>query len=138
MGSKLADIHSWIDDLSRGKRIWNYEVICPATTIMTGDNVSKKDLAAFWGADPVHLTRQGFEKLGEQLSEKVAAHTHKKRPREEGQEASPHQQPRLQSDGRLHGVSKSDTFASHWEASSGSRDQHKRTGGQSSPNRKKN
>ena len=65
MGSKLADIHSWIDDLSRGKRIWNYEVICPATTIMTRDNVSKKDLAAFWGADPVHLTRQGYEKLAE-------------------------------------------------------------------------
>ena len=136
MGSKLAEIHSWIDDFARGKRIKNYEVICLATTIMTRDNVSKKDLAAFWGADPVHLTKQGYEKLGEQLSEKVAACKHKKQPREEGQETSTHQRPLLLSDGRLHGVS--DTFASRWEASSGSRDQHKRTGGQSSPNRKKN
>ena len=73
MGSKLADIHSWIDDFTRGKGIKNYEVICPATTIMMGDDVSKKDLAAFWGADPVHLTPIEYEKLGEQLSEKVAA-----------------------------------------------------------------
>ena len=85
MGSKLADIHSWIDDFSRGKRIRNYEVICLATTITTRDEISKKDLAAFWGSDPVHLTKQGYEKLGEQLSEKVAAYKQKKRLREGGQ-----------------------------------------------------
>ena len=105
---------------------------------MTGDNISKKDLAAFWGADPVHLSHLGYEKLGEQLSEKVAASKQKKRPREEGQEDSLHQRPRLQSDGRLHGVSKSDTFASRWEASSGYRAQHKRSGGQSGPSWKNN
>ena len=134
MGSKLADIHSWIDDFSRGKRIRNYEVICPATTITTGDDVSKKDLAAFWGSDPVHLTKQGYEKLGEQLSEKVAAYKQKKRLREGGQETSTHQRPRLKSDGRLQGVSKSDTFASRWEAPSGSCDRHMKTGGQSGHN----
>ena len=40
---------------------------------MVGDDISKKDLAAFWWADPVHLTPLGYEKLGEQLSDKVAA-----------------------------------------------------------------
>ena len=41
MGSKLAEIHSWIDDFARGKRIKNYEFICPASTIMVGDDISK-------------------------------------------------------------------------------------------------
>ena len=77
-GSKLAEIHSWIYDFTRGTRIKNYEVICPVSSIMVGDDISKKDLAAFWWADPVHLTPLGYEKLGEQLSDKVAANKQKR------------------------------------------------------------
>ena len=53
MGSKLGDIQSWIEDLTRGKRIKNFDVISPATVITGGDDISKRDLAAFWEADPV-------------------------------------------------------------------------------------
>ena len=69
MGSKLGDIHGWIEDFARGKRIKNFEVVCPATTISTGDNISKRDISAFWGGDPVHLTPVGYDKLEEQLCE---------------------------------------------------------------------
>ena len=64
MGSKLADSHSWIDDFSRGKQIKNYEVICPATTIMTGDDISKKDLAAFWRGRSGPLVPSGLREAG--------------------------------------------------------------------------
>ena len=111
MGSKLAEIHSWIDDFARGKRIKNYEVICPASTIMVGDDISKKDLAAFWGSDPVHLTPMGYEKLGEQLSDKIAVIKQKKRLREDSQADQPNQRPRLNSGTRVPGLSNSDTFA---------------------------
>ena len=137
MGSKLAEIHSWIDDFARGKHIKNCEVICPASTIMTGDDISKKDLAAFWGSDPVHLTPMGYEKLGEQLSEKIESIKQKKRLREDSQADQPNQRPRLNSGSRVPGLSKSDSFANRWEKSGGHgshssspRDSRFRTGGQ--------
>ena len=43
---------------------------------------SKKDLAAYWGADPVHLTPLGYTKLAEKLSERMDALRTKKRERE--------------------------------------------------------
>ena len=56
MGSKLGDIHGWIEDFALGKRIKNFEVVCQATSLSTRDDISKRDLAAYWGGDPVHLT----------------------------------------------------------------------------------
>ena len=145
-GSKLAEIHSWIYDFTRGKRIKNYEVICPVSSIMVGDDISKKDLAAFWWADPVHLTPLGYEKLGEQLSDKVAANKQKKHLREDSQSEPLHQRPRLNSGTRLPGVSKSDTLYSRWEKSDGQGghnsshlDRHSRAGGQpGQPGQRKN
>ena len=59
-------------------------MVCPSTTLSEVDSetVSKKDLAAYWGSDPVHLTPLGYAKLGEQLSEMVASDNRKKRGRE--------------------------------------------------------
>ena len=106
---------------------------------MTGDDISKKDLAAFWGSDPVHLTSMGYEKLGEQLSEKIEAIKQKKRLREDSQADQPNQRPQLNSGTRVPGVSKSDTFPNRWEKSGGQgghssfpRDMRNRTSGQHS------
>ena len=78
---------------------------------MVGDDISKKDLAAFWGSDPVHLTPMGYEKLGEQLSDKIAVIKQKKRLPEDSQADQPNQRPQLNSGTRVPGLSKSDTFA---------------------------
>ena len=94
MGSKLGDIHGWIEDFARGKRIKNFEVVCPATTISTGDNISKRDLSAYWGGDPVHLTPAGYEKLGEKLAEITVADPQlKKRERDSPQPDTKSQHP---------------------------------------------
>ena len=34
------------------------------------DNPSKRELAKLWGSDPVHLTPEGYKKLGEKIVEK--------------------------------------------------------------------
>ena len=78
----------------------------------------------------------GYEKLGEQLSDKIAAINQRKRLREDSQADQPNQQPRLHSGTRVPGVSKSDTFANRWEKSGGQgghtsfpRDKRNRTSG---------
>ena len=114
MGSSLADIHSWADDLARGKRIKNFEVTCPGSTIWEDSPTSKKDLA--W---PGHLTCKGYEKLAEKLAEKVAASLPKKRERSNSSSENPRQKSRLATENRLLGVSNSDTTATRWEPKSG-------------------
>ena len=74
MGILLAQIHSWLDDLAHGKRITEYEVMCESSAIGLEDNPSKKELAKLWGSDPVHLTPEGYSKLGEKIVEKAMAH----------------------------------------------------------------
>ena len=116
MGSNLGDIHGWIEDFTREKRIKNFEVVCPATTISTGDNISKRDLSAFWGGDPVHLTPAGYDKLGEKLADMVVADPQpKKRERDTPQPDSKSQRPRLDDSHRQAGISKSDTLATRWD-----------------------
>ena len=116
MGSKLGDIHGWIEDFARGKRIKNFEVVCPATTISTGDNISKRDISAFWGGDPVHLTPAGYDKLGEKMADITVADSEpKKRERDTPQPESKSQRPRLDNHLRQAGISKSDTLATRWD-----------------------
>ena len=52
----LRDIHSWTDEFACGKRIRNFEVVCPGSSIWEDKQTTKKDLKEYWGADPVHLT----------------------------------------------------------------------------------
>ena len=119
MGSNLADIHGWIDDFARGKRIQNYEVICPGSTIWEDASVSKHDLKNYWGADPVHLALRGYEKLVEKLVGKLEAERSKKRSREDCEAGKQRQKPRLDHSDRKTGISRSDTVAERWEGSSG-------------------
>ena len=66
-----------------------------------------------------NFTPMGYEKLGEQLSDKIAAIKQKKRLREDSQADQPNQRPRLNSGTRVPGLSKSDTFANRWVKSGG-------------------
>ena len=47
-GCLPADIHSWADDFARGKRIKNFEVVCPGSIIWEDKNTSMKDLKIYW------------------------------------------------------------------------------------------
>ena len=71
------------------------------------------------GADPVHLTPLGYEKLDEQLSQKAAENKLKKRTREDVPSEQQSQRPRLNSDTRLAGISKSEAFPNRWEKPDG-------------------
>ena len=114
IGEALGDIQGWIDDFSRGKRIKNFEVLCPAI-VMLQSNESKKVLARYWGADPVHLTPAGYEKLAEKLVEHSNNTTITKRPRSESDSTQRNIRLRGGDSSRTTGISRSDTVAARWD-----------------------
>ena len=61
IGTSLAQIPTWLDDLAHGKRITEYEVLCVSSAIGLEDNPSKRELAKLWGSDPVHVTPEGYK-----------------------------------------------------------------------------
>ena len=73
MGKQVADIHGWLDDLARGKRLQHYEIVCLGTAIGMDNNATMKDQPALeklksrWGSDPVHLTPASYSALAEAL-----------------------------------------------------------------------
>ena len=105
MGNSLAEIHTWLDDLAHGKRIANYEVMCPSSAIGLENNPDRKQLAKMWGKDPVHLAAAGYTMLAEKIAEKAA-----KSP--SSSKAKYH--PLRQAANRLDGVSRSDLAAPRW------------------------
>ena len=109
MGNSLAEIHTWLDDLAHGKRIANYEVMCPGTAIGLENNPDKKQLAKMWGKDPVHLAAAGYTMLAEKITEK-AADLRAKSP--SAFQAEHH--PLRQAANLLDGVSRSDLAAPRW------------------------
>ena len=115
MGSQLADIHGWLDDLARGRRLQNYEIICPASALGVDDNASISDkstqegLRSRWGTDPVHLTPAGYNTLAESLIANLAT-------TEQGVPVKP--APPLDREKRKEGLSTSDWAANRWESDS--------------------
>ena len=109
MGNSLAEIHSWLDDLAHGKRISNYEVMCPSSAIGLENNPDRKQLAKLWGNDPVHLAAAGYNMLAEKIVDKAADLGEKSTP---ASTAKPH--PLRQAANRLDGVSRSDLAAPRW------------------------
>ena len=79
---------------------------------------SKKELADWWGTDPVHMTPAGYSKIAESLAEKVDSltPTRKEASRPQRDEVTRRVDPRL-------GISRSDTTASRW-----GRDEIRRSG----------
>ena len=119
MGAALADIHSWTDDFACWKRIKNFEVVCPGTTIWEDKGKSTKALKMYWGSDPVHLTPKGYEELAEKLNDKVAASHSKKRERSGSNTGNPPLRARLDHTHCLTGISSSDTMAKRYDLNSG-------------------
>ena len=58
MGNTLAEIDDWIRDLAFSKRILNF-------------SLRKKELAQWWGNDPVHMTEAGYAKLARNLTVRI-------------------------------------------------------------------
>ena len=108
IGTSLAQIPTWLDDLAHGKRITEYEVLCVSSAIGLEDNPSKRELAKLWGSDPVHLTPEGYKKLGEKIVEQVS--TRKPKPANPGKKKDAERRP---------GLSRSDLIASRWDRDTG-------------------
>ena len=115
IGEALGDIQGWIDDFSRGKRIKNYEVICPAIMMLPSDKESKVMLARYWGADPVHLTPDGYDKLAEKLVDYINVSQTSKRPRTDSDDDHHNLRKRGDKHTRTAGISRSDTIAARWD-----------------------
>ena len=112
MGKQLADIHGWLDDLARGRRLLNYEIVCPSSAIGIEDNATIRDNATLeglknrWGADPVHLTPAGYNALADYLI--VSCNNQA----DEKKEAPG---PTRDTEKRRDGLSRSDWAASRWD-----------------------
>ena len=113
MGKQLAEIHGWLDDLAHGKRLQNYEFICPSSSIGLADNSTLKDrgerekLRDRWGTDPVHLTAAGYAAFAEALADSCSASG-------EGKKETP--SPPKDTTSRRDGLSRSDWTASRWDS----------------------
>ena len=64
MGERLAEIGDWLQDLIYGKRIHNFNVLCPISLvgILDGSVRSPASLAKMWSKDPIHLSAAGYAK----------------------------------------------------------------------------
>ena len=72
MGTSLAELEDWIRDLAYSKRIQLSSVICPATMVdLDNPTDKKKELAKWWGTDPVHLLPAGYSKMAEKLTSRI-------------------------------------------------------------------
>ena len=72
MGTSLAELEDWIRDLAYSKRIQLFSVICPATMVdLNNPSDKKKELAKWWGTDPVHLLPAGYSKMAEKLATRI-------------------------------------------------------------------
>ena len=117
---------------------YHFEVVCPGSIIWEDKNTSIKDLKVYWGADPVHLTPKGYEKMAEKLADRVAANQPKKRERSDSEPGNPRQKARMDTNRRLAGISRSDNVTKRWEKSGahGGRDGHRippRSGNRNGP-----
>ena len=78
---------------------------------------SKKELADWWGTDPVHMSPAGSSKIAESLAEKAVGLSPPKEDTSRPQSAT---QPRRMDSAlttsarRIEGISRSDTTASRW------------------------
>ena len=72
MGKTLAETDDWIRDLAFSKRILNFTVINTGTLVdLDSPTSKKKELAQWWGSDPVHMTQAGYAKLARNLTDRI-------------------------------------------------------------------
>ena len=112
IGSAIADIHGWIEDLAHGRRIKNMEVVCPSSIIgLRDDSNSTKHLGALWGADPVQLTPSGYGKIAESLAKEISEDRTSPSTNNSDKQPQPLETPKA--DWR-EGISRSDTVIKRW------------------------
>ena len=63
---------------AHGKRIKNYYAIYTSSMIGLDVYQSKKELANWWGSDPVHMTPAGYAKIAESIVEQQEVDSNKK------------------------------------------------------------
>jgi hypothetical protein len=74
----VAEVADWIKDLAFFKRIRNYISYCPLTILRDAGDESRvrdtvKQIAAYWDADPVHMSNAGYVILANNLVQRIAA-----------------------------------------------------------------
>ena len=114
MGNSLVEIHSWLDDLAHGKRISNYEVMCPSSAIGLDNNLDKTQIARMWGKDPVHLATAGYSMLAEKIVEKATELRAKHPPADRAKPNHETKPPIRQAANGLERVSRSDLADTRW------------------------
>jgi hypothetical protein len=78
MRAMVAEMADWIKDLAFFKRIRNYISYCPLTILSdAGDESRVKDtvkrIAAYWDANPVHMSNARYVILANNLVQRIAA-----------------------------------------------------------------
>ena len=54
------------------KRILHFTVICTANLVdLDSPKSKKKELAKWWGTDPIHMLPAGYSKLAEELTDRI-------------------------------------------------------------------
>ena len=72
MGNCLAEMDDWLKDLAYSKRILHFTVICTATMAdLDSPKSKKKELAKWWGTDPINMLPAGYSKVAEKLSDRI-------------------------------------------------------------------
>ena len=83
--------------------------------MLPSDKESKVMLARYWGADPVHLTPDGYDKLAEKLVDYINVSQTSKRPRTDSDDDHHNLRMRGDKHTRTTGISRSDTIAARWD-----------------------
>jgi hypothetical protein len=73
LGEAVENMKGWLRDLTFGKRIRNFKVVCSNTCIGFDEDEEvekKKKLKEYWTSDPVHLSAAGYGKLASDIVKK--------------------------------------------------------------------
>ena len=72
MGNCLAEMDDWLKELAYSKRILHFTVICTAILVdLDSPKSNKKELAKWWGTDPIHMLPAGYSKVAEKLTDRI-------------------------------------------------------------------
>jgi hypothetical protein len=78
IGEGLANVRTWIKELTFGKRIRNFKVLCPMM-LLESDSEDLVEAAMrikpYSSADPVHMTNEGYKFLTVSLLETISSVT---------------------------------------------------------------
>jgi hypothetical protein len=72
MGKALGEVGEWLQDFAFTRRIRNFAVLCPNQLCQgEGDIADRANAVKNMWSDPVHLTAEGYQRLAENLINKL-------------------------------------------------------------------